>query len=101
KTDRGAAWLLALGVLGWGLGSIYYTLFLANLDAPPFPSPADGMYLSFNLFGYAALALFVRGSVARFHRSMYFDGLIGALAVSGLAAVFVIEPILRDVGGSF
>jgi diguanylate cyclase (GGDEF)-like protein len=95
------AWLLlGFGTLAWALGDIYWTVRLTGLEQVPYPSPADALYVLFYPFTYAALALLVRSTARRFHRSMWLDGLIGVLAVSSLAAAFVIDTILRDVGGS-
>ncbi len=95
------AWLLiGLGVLAWALGDIYWTVWLTDAEQVPYPSPADALYILFYPFVYTALALLVRSTARHFHRSMWLDGLIGVLAVSSIAAAFVIDTILGDVGGS-
>jgi diguanylate cyclase (GGDEF)-like protein len=101
RTDRAAWTLLAVALSCWTAGDIYWTLFIERTKNPRSPSPADGFYLAFYPIAYAALALLVRGSVSRLQRSVYLDGLIGAFAASALAVAFVMEPVLRDVGGSF
>src|SRR2546423_8745725 len=41
-------WLvMGIGLLCWAGGDIYWTLFLADKDSPPVPSPADALYLVF------------------------------------------------------
>ena len=52
------AWVaLSLGISGFFLADIYYSVFLASMESPPFPSPADALYLSIFPGSYAALVL--------------------------------------------
>src|SRR5712671_524748 len=46
REDR-AAWLLVtIGILGWTLGDFAWTLWLDHVANPPYPSVADGLYLT-------------------------------------------------------
>jgi hypothetical protein len=41
------AWIaLSLGLTGFFCAEAYYSAFLSSMESPPFPSPADAMYLS-------------------------------------------------------
>jgi PAS domain S-box-containing protein len=44
--DHRVAWsLIALGLVAWNAGDIFYYAVLAGDPSPPFPSPGDGLYL--------------------------------------------------------
>lgn len=96
-----AAWaLIGAGLLAWTGGELYWTFQLADLDSPPYPSPADGMYLSFYPASYVALLLLVRTRVQNIQRSQWLDGGISALAVAALAAAVAFQPIVETTTGS-
>ena len=100
-TEGRLQWALISVALGcWTTGELYWMAFLRGDENAPYPSVADGLWLAFYPAAYAAVLLFVRAEVKQFHRSVVLDGLIGALAVAGLAATFVIEPVLHDLGGT-
>ena len=43
------AWLfLGLGMVSWLGGNVHWTIFMADLKSPPFPSVGDAMYLGFD-----------------------------------------------------
>ena len=68
--ERGAWLLMGVGVLAWGLGLLYYTLFQWDLEAIPVPSPADVGYLLIYPPVFAALVLlYPRASAAAAARS--------------------------------
>ena len=99
RTER-AGWLaLATGMALWTLGNLYFTVFLLDLEEPPFPSLADAGYLLFYPPAYVALVLLVRERVTRFHASVWLDGLLGALAVAALGAALVLTPVLESTSG--
>jgi two-component system cell cycle response regulator len=97
--DR-AAWLvLGAGLLAWSAGEVYWSLVLAGVSDPPFPSPADAGYLLYYPCAYVAVALVVRHR--RGHRTgLWLDGLIGALAVAAIGCALVLPPILAGATGS-
>jgi diguanylate cyclase (GGDEF)-like protein len=95
------AWLaLGTGLLLWALGQTYYSVFLYYASPAPFPSPADVLFLSFYPASYVALVLLLRARVARFDPLAWVDGLIGALAIAGVAAALIFPPVLEALGGS-
>ena len=99
RTER-VGWLaLAAGMLLWTLGNLYFTVFLLDLEEPPFPSLADAGYLLFYPPAYVALVLLVRERVTRFHASVWLDGLVGALAVAALGSALVLTPVLESTSG--
>lgn len=95
------AWLaLGAGLLLWALGQTYYSVVLYYASPAPFPSPADVLFLAFYPASYLALVLLLRARVAHLEPLAWVDGLIGALAVAGVAAALIFPPVLRALGGN-
>ncbi len=91
---RAVAWtqLLSVG------GNLWYTLVIAVQQDPPFPLLADALWLACYPALYVALIALIRSRVARFHTSMWLDGLIGALGATAVA-VTLLGPSLTPDGG--
>src|SRR6266545_3545617 len=95
-----AAWaILGLGQGLYAFGTIYWWQWVAPLEQPPYPSPADLLWLSFYPLAYAALVLLVRRRVQRLQASMWLDGVVGGLGAAALAAGLVFHTILDATGG--
>ncbi len=94
------AWLaLGAGLLFWASGQTYYSVVLYYASPAPFPSPADLGFLAFYPASYLALVLLLRARVPHLDSLAWVDGLIGALAVAGVAAVLVFPPVLEALAG--
>jgi diguanylate cyclase (GGDEF)-like protein len=91
--------LMGTGMLLWACGSIYWSVFLKNLDAPPYPSIGDALYLGFYPACYVALMLLAGPRVRGIGRSVWLDGLIAMLAVSAVGAAFLIPAVVTDTSG--
>ena len=83
------AGVLGIGLALYGLGNIYWTLFVRGLDPEPWPSPADALWLSFYPFAFIALLLVVRDMSDRLPLSLWLDGIVGGLAVGAIAAALL------------
>jgi two-component system, cell cycle response regulator len=95
------AWLaLGIAVLSWTAGDLYWVLFLRDDATVPFPSLADACYLGFYPPAYIAFFLLLRARVGDVPRSLWLDGLIGGLTVSGIGAALVFQPVLDSTEGS-
>jgi two-component system cell cycle response regulator len=95
------AWLaLGVGLLLWALAQTYYSAVLYYASPAPFPSPADFGFLAFYPASYVALVLLLRARVAHLDPLAWVDGLIGALAVAGVAAALIFPPVLEALEGS-
>ncbi len=92
--------ILAVGLAFYGLGNVYWTIFVRPLNPEPFPSPADGLWLSFYGFAFVALLLIVRDMANQLPLSLWLDGIVGGLAVAAVMAA-VAGPVLAVTGGSF
>ena len=98
--DRLAWWSMTVA-LGLGLaGNLVYSLAIAPLPEEPFPSIADAFYLGYYLPLYVALVALIRARVARFHASMWLDGVVGALGAGAVAVAVLLAPALEVTEGS-
>jgi two-component system, cell cycle response regulator len=96
-----AAWLLlAFGLLLWGFGITYFTIFQWDLTVIPTPSPADGFWLAVYPPWYAGVYLLFRARVGAVGWRVGVDGLIGALGMGAVAAAIVFDAVLHNVAGS-
>jgi two-component system, cell cycle response regulator len=99
-TTERRAWLaLGAGLLLWALGQTYYSVVLYYASPAPFPSPADVLFLAFYPASYLALVLLLRSRVSHLDPLSWVDGLIGALAVAGVAAALIFPPVLEALEG--
>ena len=95
------AWLaLGTGMLLWALGQTYYSVVLYYASPAPFPSPADVLFLAFYPATFVALVFLLKARVAQLEPLAWVDGLIGALAIAGVAAALIFPPVLEALGGS-
>ena len=96
------AWLfLGIGILSWLGGELHWTIFLSDLESPPFPSLGDAFYLGFYPCCYVALGLLARARLAHIPRSAWLDGAIVGLATAALVVALVFQPIVdASTGGA-
>ncbi|MDX6721828.1 MAG: hypothetical protein QOD73_232 [Solirubrobacteraceae bacterium] len=95
-----SAWItVAVGVIGWSLGNVYYTVALWDLDVIPVPSASDVLWIAYYPIAYMGVAMLLRARVARFHVSLWMDGALAALAVGALTAAVVFHGVLKTTGG--
>jgi diguanylate cyclase (GGDEF)-like protein len=95
--DRGAWLAIGAGLLCWGLGDLYWTLFLADRETVSYPSPADALYLSQYVGLYLGIGLLLRARVPNLHPSQWLDGAIGALATGAVVAA-ILHPVIQSAG---
>jgi len=100
ETERRAWLFLGAGMLLWALGQTYYSVVLYYASPAPFPSPADLLFLAFYPASFLALVFLLKARVAHLEPLAWVDGLIGALAVAGVAAALIFPPVLEALGGS-
>jgi two-component system cell cycle response regulator len=100
KAERKAWLALGIALLLWALGQTYYSVVLYYASPAPFPSPADVLFLAFYPASYVALVLLLRSRIAQLEPLAWIDGLIGALAIAGVAAALIFPPVLEALGGS-
>src|SRR5579859_3614196 len=94
------AWILfGVGALCWAAGDIYWTLALKNLSSPPVPSWADAGYLLYCPFTVAGIVVLMRRRVRNAPKTLIADAMAAALAVGGLSAALVVQPVLAHASG--
>lgn len=95
------AWLLiGLAILVWGAAEVYWTAFIADNPAAPYPSPADAAYLAFYPLAYAGLAMLVRARAHEMNWRLWMDGAIAALGTAALGAAFVFDFVAEQATGT-
>ncbi|HEY6692783.1 MAG TPA: HD domain-containing phosphohydrolase [Solirubrobacteraceae bacterium] len=100
RREERAAWgLFALGLALYAGGNIYWSLALADLDEAPFPSIADGLWLSFYPLAYVAIALLAKARMPRLGVRLWLDGVIAALTVAAISAAVVFKAVRASTGG--
>jgi two-component system, cell cycle response regulator len=98
--ERGAWILLGLGILSWGVGEVYWTLFILDNPSAPYPSPGDIAYLAFYPLAYAGLAMLVRARAHELDWRRWMDGLIAALGTAALGTAFVFDFVAAETTGT-
>jgi diguanylate cyclase (GGDEF)-like protein len=99
RRDRGAWLLMAAGLGAYAAGTIYWWAVLVKLDPPPFPSPADLMWLAYYPFAYAAVVRLLRARRTRINGPTWLDGLIAGSCAAAFASVVFLTGFSGD-GGS-
>ncbi len=95
------AWaVLALGLGAWASGDLYWSLVVEGTPAEETVTLGDVGWLSFYPACYLALALLVHARVPRLSRSMWLDGLIGALACGALGAALILPTMIEMASGA-
>jgi diguanylate cyclase (GGDEF)-like protein len=100
REDRLAWAVVGLGAAAWFGGELYWTLAFSGVSEPPYPSPADALYLAYYPLAYAGLFLLVHRRVASLSRGLWLDGGIAALAVVSIGVAVVLQPIVAATSGS-
>ena len=99
REERLAWAVMALGLLSWTAGEVYWAAALADLDSPPYPSLADVFYVGLYPCAYVTLVLLIRARVTRIASSQWLDGAIGGMAVAALAASAALGAIVAGTEG--
>ena len=97
--DRLAWMLVAVGIVAWASGDVYWTAVLLDQDSIPVPSPADFGYLAFPLLAFAGLARVLGARVHGAPKRLWVDGVTASLATAAVAAALVVPEIVSLIGG--
>ena len=93
RRERGAWALIGLSLLFWSGGDLVWTLWIGNLENPPYPSVADGLYLGSYLTMYAGLLLLLRARLRPIRPAQWLDGAVGGLAAAAIVAALVFPAL--------
>ncbi len=99
ERERGAWAAMGIGLASWTAGEILNTVNPGLLSGG-FPATTDLLWLGFFPATFIALGLLVRARVRHTHASLWLDGVVGSLAVAGLACQFVLGPLVKGTGSS-
>jgi two-component system cell cycle response regulator len=95
-----AVWLvLGGGLSAWAAGTILFSADPSIVAGHGFPTLCDILWTAFYPVAFLSLGLLVRARTRQFYASLWLDGLVGALAISALAAQFVLPPIVAGTSG--
>lgn len=95
------AWLtIGAAILCWAAGEVYWTLFILDNPAPPYPSPADAAYLAFYPLVYVGLALLVRARAHELDWRLWTDGAIATIGTAALGTAFVFDFVADRTTGT-
>jgi diguanylate cyclase (GGDEF)-like protein len=93
RRERGAWALIGLGLMLWAGGELVWTLWLGDLENPPYPSVADGLYLGSYVAIYAGLLVLLRARVRPIRPAQWLDGAVGGLAAAAVVAALVFPAL--------
>jgi diguanylate cyclase (GGDEF)-like protein len=99
RTERPAWTAIGFSLVAWSIGDALWDFHLGALEEPPFPNVADAFYLLSYLGSYAGYLLLLRARVRPWPLSLWLDGLIGGLALAGVAAALVFPAVLAATEG--
>ena len=91
--------LLAIATSGYALGFAYWATFQQGDPNQPFPSVADGFWLSLYPFMLGALFLLARARLRGVPRRIWLDGLIVGLGLAALSASVVFSSVAANTEG--
>jgi hypothetical protein len=98
--ERGAWLAIGAAILCWGASEVYWTAYLADNPAAPYPSPADVGYLAFYPLAAAGVYLLVRARARELDWRLWMDGLIATLGTAALGAALVFEFVAEHATGT-
>jgi two-component system, cell cycle response regulator len=98
--ERGPWLLIGLGLLLWAAGDLVWTLWLNNLDDPPYPSVADVLYLGSYASIYPGILLLLRARVRPIRPAQWLDGMVGGLAAAAVVSALVFPALAGLTEGS-
>jgi diguanylate cyclase (GGDEF)-like protein len=92
--------LMGIAILCWGAGEVYWTLFILENPSPPYPSPADALYIAFYPLACAGLVELVRARTGELDWRRWTDAAIAALGTAALGTVFVFDFVADHTSGT-
>ncbi len=100
RRERAAWTLIGVGLLLWAAGDLVWTLWLNNLDEPPYPNLADALYLGSYASIYPGILLLLRARVRPIQPAQWLDGMVGGLAAAAVVAALVFPALAGLTDGS-
>jgi diguanylate cyclase len=99
--EQRATWVvLATGLTLYGLGSVVWAFWLQQLEAPPFPSISDALWLALYPCSYLGLARLAGVRGRRLPGGVWLDGMIAGLGITAIGAALVFSQVMEVAEGS-
>ncbi len=92
--------LLGAGILCWGAGEVYWNLYIVDNPTPPYPSPADALYIALYPLAFLGLTGLVRARTMELDWRRWTDAAIAALGTAALGAAFVFDFVADRTSGT-
>ncbi len=94
RRENRLAWaLIATGLLAWAGGDFVWTIWLNNVENPPYPSIADPLYLAMYPALYMGLLLLMRSHFRHVGAAMWLDGMVVGLTLAAIGADLIFPAI--------
>jgi signal transduction histidine kinase len=100
RAERLAWALLSVGVASWAFGTVYYSVFLIDVDPLPVPSVADAFWLGLYPAVFIALALLARSRIKGVGLGLSLDGITAALGIAAISSAVVVGTVLKSSTGT-
>lgn len=95
------AWIaIATGVGAYVAAELVWLVRYSGVESPPYPSPADVLYLGFFPPVYVGIALLLYARVGRVKAGLLTDGVALACSAGALASAILVDAVLDTTEGS-
>jgi hypothetical protein len=85
-----------LGLAFWTAGEILWTVLYSGDASPPYPSPADALWLAWYPLTAAGIALLIRLQITGFELHRWLDGVAVMLIVLTPCVALLLEPAVEE-----
>jgi diguanylate cyclase (GGDEF)-like protein len=100
--EQRCVWIpLAAGIAAYALGAILWAFWLERLEAPPFPSVSDPLWLALYPLSFVSAVLVLRAQIGRIGANLWLDGLVGALSSAAITGALILGAVIESAEGSF
>ncbi len=92
-------WLImGFAIVSWTAADVVWNTLYADDPNAPYPSWADALWLVFYPASCVVLSMLVRSRLPKARKSLWLDGLIGAIATLAVAAAVAYGPVVHEGG---
>lgn len=91
--------VLGIGCCAWGLGDLILTIESVSGQNPSPPSLVDASYIWFFPLCYISLSMIIRREARGSQAGAWMDKIIAGLGVASIFAAYVVQSVLKAVGG--
>ncbi|HEX5900948.1 MAG TPA: diguanylate cyclase [Solirubrobacteraceae bacterium] len=99
RSERIAWTMIGVALTLYAAGNIYWQFAYADVEAAPYPSPADACWLWVCPAFYVGVVLLVRERMPHLDSRLWLDGIVAALTTSAISAALVFGALQVSSGG--